>query len=154
MQYGKIDFNLNGRGEMAKFNGSDFLAQFVGTPNKTIADTRDLSISISDAEIDVSTRDSGGWKETLPGQRTWTDSLSGVVDYVQGANESGYQAIQDLAISRAAIQLKFGILATGGYAYTGSGYIMSADISATYEDAVTWTAEISGNGPLVAAVIA
>jgi len=138
---------------MAKFNGSDFIAQIVGTPNKTIADTRDLSISISDAEIDVSTRDSGGWKETLPGQRTWTASLSGVVDYIVGSNESGYQAIQDLAISRAPIQLMFGKNTTGAYTYSGSGYIMSADISSTYEDAVTWTAEISGNGPLVAAVV-
>lgn len=139
---------------MAKFNGSDFIAQIVGTPNKTIADTRDLSISISDAEIDVSTRDSGGWKETLPGQRSWSASLSGVIDYTVLTTESGYQAIQDLAISRAPIQLLFGKNSTGSYQYSGSGYIMSADISATYEDAVTWTAEISGNGPLVATIVA
>jgi len=91
--------------------------------------------------------------ETLAGQRTWTASLSGVIDYTVGTNEAGYQAIQDLAIARAPIQLLFGKNSTGAYQYSGTGFIMSADISATYEDAVTWTAEISGNGALTAAVV-
>lgn len=137
-----------------EFNGTEFKVFIVGTPNKEVVSTRDLSVSISDAEIDVSSRSSGGWKETIPGQRSWTASMSGIVDYVVGTDEAGFQAVQDLAISRAPIQLKFGLTTTGGYAYTGTGYIMSADISSTYEDATTWTAEISGSGPLVSAVVA
>lgn len=136
------------------FNGTEFKAAIVGTPNKNIADSRDLSIDVGVATIDVSTRDSGGWKETIAGQRSWTASLSGIVDYVQGTNETGYQAIQDLAIARAPISLKFGKDTTGSYTYTGIGIVTSANISAAYEDAVTWTADIEGSGPFVSAVVA
>lgn len=139
---------------MAKFNGTNFKASITGTPNKTIADSRDLSISVADEELDVTTRDSGGWKETIMGVRSWSASLSGVVDFVEGTNEAGVTSLMNLAIGRAPIALLFGTTTTGDQTYSGSGYIMTVDISAPYEGVVEWTAEISGNGALISAVVA
>lgn len=136
------------------FNGSDFKASIVGTPNKTIADSRDLTISTTTATIDVSTRDSQGWKEIIGGQRAWAASLSGIVDYTEGANENGVKALMLLEIQRAAVSLLFGNPATTSQSYAGSGIITSVEISAPYEDAVEWTAEIEGSGPLTLAVVA
>jgi len=137
-----------------KFNGSEFKASIVGTPNKTIADTRSLTVSTTTASIDVSTRDSLGWKEIIGGQRAWTASITGVVDYTEGTNEAGLKAIMILEIARAAVGFLFGSTATGDQTYAGSGIVTSCEVTAEYEDAVEWTMEIEGSGALVLATLA
>ncbi|MCF0059936.1 phage tail protein [Dyadobacter chenwenxiniae] len=139
---------------MAKFNGSDFKASITGSPNKAIADSRDLTVSISVATIDVSTRDSLGWRELIGGQRSWTAQLSGVVDYTEGTNEVGVASLVELEVLRAPIDLLFGNTVTGSQTYAGKGIITSVETSAPYEDAVEWTASIEGTGPVVLADMA
>lgn len=139
---------------MATFNGTEFKASLTGTPNKTIGDTRTLTVAIQTATIDVSTRDSGGWKEIIGGQRSWTASVSGVVDYTEGANEATIKSLVTLGIARTAIGLLFGNAATGNQNYTGSGIITNVEITAEYESTVEYTAEIEGSGPIVISVTA
>jgi len=136
------------------FNGTEFKVFIIGTPNKEIYATRDLSLEITMSSIDVSHRGSGGWKEVLAGQRAWSCSLSGIVDYAPPTGQVGYQELQTLAVNRAPIQVMFGRNTTGSYQYTGTGVLTSASISGTYEDAVTWTSDIEGSGALLPAVVA
>jgi TP901-1 family phage major tail protein len=140
---------------MAKFNGTEFKAAIPGTPNKNIAESRDLSISIDVATIDVSSRDSGGWRELIGGQRSWSASLSGVVEYDEGANEVGVKSLVTLMVARAPIALLFGSTAiSDSQTYAGNGIITNVETSAPYEDAVEWTASIEGTGPIVLAEVA
>lgn len=134
-----------------KFNGTEFTAK-VGA--KTIAETRTLTISTSVAEIDVSTRDSQGWKEIIGGQRAWTGNMTGIVDYVEGVNEAGLASIMEMEILRTAVAFQFGNEATGSQTYSGNGIILSVEVTAEYESTVEWTAEIGGTGPLVLADVA
>lgn len=136
------------------FNGSDFFASIVGTPNKRIADTRDLSISIANEELDITTRDSGGWKRTLAGVRSWTASITGIVNFQEGANSAGIKSMLALAIARNEVELVFGTEETGDLSFTGKGLIMSVDFSTPHEGVCEWTMEVSGNGPIVTAPIA
>ena len=131
---------------MAYFNGTEFKASIGG---KNVAKTRDLSVDISVATIDVSNRDSLGWKEVIGGQRSWTASLSGVVDYTEGVSESGVKTLKTLAIARTAIALEMGNETTGSQNYTGNGIITSVSTSAPYEGEVEYTMEIEGSGAIV-----
>lgn len=131
---------------MAYFNGSDFKASIEG---KSIAKTRDLSVDITVATIDVSNRDSLGWKEVIGGQKSWKASVTGVVDYVEGVNESGVKTLKTLALTRTAVDLEMGNETTGSQNYTGSGIITSCNTSSPYEGEVGYTLEIEGSGPIV-----
>lgn len=136
------------------FNGTEFKANIVGTPNKPIADTRDLSIEIADEELDVTTRDSGGWKRTIAGVRSWTASLSGVVDFVEASGTSGIRSLIGLAIARTEVELLFGTTETGDMSFTGKGLVLNVNFSTPHEGVCEWTADISGNGAITTATIA
>lgn len=137
-----------------KFNGSDFKVSITGTPNKPITGTRDLNISIAVATIDTSSRDSLGWKEVIGGQRSWTASVSGIVDYDEAANTAGVKSLVALEISRAAISLLFGNTATDSQTYAGNAIVTNVDTSAPYEGEVEWTMELEGSGPITLAEVA
>lgn len=137
-----------------EFNGTDFKVSIVGTPNKPIEKTRDLSIEISDEELDITTRDSGGWKRTLAGVRSWTASLSGVVDFVEGSGKAGIKSLIALVIARTEVELMFGTTATGDMSFTGKGLLLNINFSTPHEGVCEWTADISGNGPITTATVA
>lgn len=136
-----------------EFNGSDFKASIVGTPNKPIQKTRDLSLDIATEELDITTRDSGGWKLTLAGVRSWNASMSGTVDWVEGSTSAGIKSLLTLKLTRAEIQLTFGTTATGDQSFSGHARILDIKFSTPHEGVCEWTAECSGNGPIVMASI-
>ncbi|MGA9651869.1 phage tail tube protein [Pedobacter sp.] len=131
---------------MAYFNGTEFKASVAG---KNIAKTRDLNVDISVATIDVSNRDSLGWKEIIGGQKSWKASITGVVDYVEGASESGVKTLKTLALLRTAVAIEMGNETTGSQNYTGNGIITNCSTSAPYEGEVEYTLEIEGSGAIV-----
>lgn len=137
-----------------EFNGTDFKVSIVGTPNKPIEKTRDLSIEISDEELDITTRDSGGWKRTIAGVRSWTASLSGVVDFVEGSGKAGIKTLISQVIARTEVELLFGTTETGDMSFTGKGLLMNVNFSTPHEGVCEWTADISGNGPITTATVA
>lgn len=139
---------------MAKFNGTEFKVSITGSPNKSIGDTRDLTITIAVNPIDVSTRDSLGWRELIGGQKSWTFQITGVVDYVEGTNEAGIATLAEMELTRAPIALLFGNTATGSQTYAGSAIITSCETSAPYENAVEYTISGEGTGAIVLADIA
>lgn len=139
---------------MAVFNGTDFKASVVGTPNKPIANLRDLSITINNEELDITTKDSGGWKRTMAGVRSWSASATFVLDWQPGLTKVGAADALELQIERDEIELIFGTLTTGDKSFTGKGLLMDISFSTPYEGVCEGTLEISGNGPIVMATIA
>ncbi len=139
---------------MATYNGSDFILNIAGSPNSRITDTRDITINTATALIDVSTRDSLGWKENIGGQRSWGGSVSGIIDYVEGANEKSIKSLITLEIARAPISVVAGTGVTGSQSYTGSCFLTDVELSNTYEGTAEWTSKLEGTGALVPATIA
>lgn len=136
---------------MAKFNGTEFKASLTTGGSKAIADTRDLTISIAVNPIDVSTRDSLGWRELIGGQKSWTFQMTGVVDYTEGAGEAGVATLAELELARAPLAFLFGNTATGSQTYAGNAIITNVETQAPYEGAVEYTISGEGTGPIVLA---
>lgn len=137
-----------------EFNGSEFKAHIAGTPKKLIAGTRNLSLNVSSELLDTTTRDSGGWKRNLYGLRSWTFSMSGVLDWEEGLNEARAQTILGFILGRTQVDLEMGTDEVGDELLTGKGKIMDFSLSTPHEGTCEWTAEGEGNGALGIATIA
>lgn len=126
---------------MATFNGTK-LGVYVG--GTLIAAATDCSLSLATETIDISTKDSAAWRELLPGMRSGSMSVSGLIDYTN----ANYDVPDLFSVfsSRAALTLVFSNEVAGDKKYTATGYITSLEQSAGLEDTATYSAsfELSG----------
>ena len=133
---------------MATFNGTK-LGVYVG--GTLIAAATDCSLSLATETIDISTKDSAAWRELLPGMRSGSMSVSGLIDYTN----ANYDVPVLLAVftSRAALTLVFSNEVTGDKKYTATGYITSLEQSAGLEDTATYSASFELSGTITESAI-
>ena len=129
---------------MAIFNGTELGVYIDST---LIAAATDCSLSLSMETIDITTKDSAGWRELLAGTRSGSISCSGLIDYTDASNKD----TTDLFLAfenRTALTLAFQKAneVTGDLAFTCVGFLTSLEQSGGTEDTATYSAtfEISG----------
>ena len=121
---------------MAILNGTVFLLKIGGT---ALPDQTEGSISINMETRDITTKDSGGWRELLEGVRSGSISVSGLIDD-DGAGGAGGVLFADLN-SRTAQTIIFGLdTATDDYFYSCDAFCTSLEVSGATEDNVTYSA--------------
>ena len=96
---------------MAIFNGTD-LGVYIGST--LIAAATDVTLTLNAETIDITTKDSSAFRELLPGLRSGSMSVSGLIDYVDASNKD-FLDLYGAWESRTALVLKFSrsSLATG-----------------------------------------
>ena len=148
---------------MAIFNGTDLILKVSPSSGGTavkLMHSQNVSLSMNVDTIDISTKDSSGYRDILAGQMSYSLSADGLMDFggVAGdteVDELFNQMFQVVGgIGRTAVTFAFGftIPATGEYSYSGSGFITSLEISGGTEDAPTYSVSIEGSGALVQTV--
>lgn len=132
---------------MAKFNASK-LKILVGVI--AINNLTECELTIDGETIDVTTKDSNGWRELLAGMKSWSMSGSGILDYsaLEGPDE-----IYDDLVNGAIANLKFSTSTTGDSQFTGQGLYSNLGISAGLEDKVSFSFSIEGTGVLTRSTI-
>jgi|TARA_R100000482_G_C5129339_1_gene150841 predicted secreted protein len=135
-------------------NGTKFGVYAGGTK---IGYATSASLSINHNLRDTSTKDSGGWRDQLEGQRDFEVSVEGMVIF---ATASG--AISDLTVdelytsyiaTRTEFELKFSTEVSGDYKWTGNAFMTSISMDTPNEDSSTFSASFSGTGPLTQATV-
>ena len=135
-------------------NGTVYLLSVDGT---NLPDQTEGSISINMEVIDVSTKDSGGYRELKPGMRSATISVSGLIDDdgAGGAGGTLFALIDDgtvAAVRDAQVALVFGFTAaapaTDEYNYSCNAILTSLEVSGATEDNVTYSATFEVTGPI------
>ena len=135
-------------------NGTKFGVYAGGTK---IGYATSASLSINHNLRDTSTKDSGGWRDQLEGQRDFEVSVEGMVIF---ATSGG--AISDLTVdelytsyiaSRTEFELKFSTEVSGDYKWTGNAFMTSISMDTPNEDSSTFSASFSGTGPLTQATV-
>jgi TP901-1 family phage major tail protein len=123
-----------------KIRGLEVLL-YVG--GKEVGGQRGASLSMSADELDVTDKNTTGYKKFLVGLKEWSISCDGLV--VVG--EAGYDALFDAFIAGSVItvQLK---KEDGSFGYQGPVVIASMDFDAQYDDALTYSCELKGAGDL------
>lgn len=110
-----------------------------------VAHTTDINFKLDNALVDATTRNSGGWKETIAGLRSWSLTVSGVIAF---DDTTGWMTFVQGIANRSLFVVKFSTGITGDYYFTGNARIMATGAAAKMEATATFTGTIDGTGPL------
>ena len=129
---------------MAIFNGTD-LGVYIGST--LIAAATDVTLTLNAETIDITTKASSAFRELLPGLRSGSMSVSGLIDYVDASNKD-FLDLYGAWESRTALVLKFSksSLATGEASFSASGFVTSLEQSGGTEDTATYSATFELTG--------
>lgn len=136
---------------MAIFNGTELGVYIGGT---LIAAATDCSLSLNMETIDITTKDSAGFRELLGGVKSGSMSVSGLVDY----NDASNKDVSDLFTAlndRTSLTLKFGKatpVVGEDFNYSASGFITSLEQSGGTEDTATYSASFELSGAITQTV--
>jgi TP901-1 family phage major tail protein len=131
---------------MAILNGTVYLLQVDAT---ALTHQTEGSISVNMETRDASTKSSGGFRDLLPGQRSGSISVSGLVE---DAGTSAVEVMMTAFTARNAVACIFGLdaadVADPEQNFTASGYITSMEVSGSTEDNVTYSMTIELTGTI------
>lgn len=127
--------------------GSDLIL-YVG--EVAIALSTSCEVSISTNMLDVTNKDSNGWKRILPDVKEWSISSDHMVAY-----DAAYGVKEILAAQLAGTKLsvKFSTEVTGDMVLSGNVYIDSNNINAAQGSPATFSFSGQGDGELVQGVV-
>ncbi len=137
---------------MAIFNGTDLILKVspasAGAAVK-LMHSQNVSLSMNVDTIDISTKDSAGWRDLLGGQKSFSLSADGLMDFSATAGDTDVAELFDQMFDRTAVDFTFALSTPAGYTITGDGFITSLEISGGTEDAPTYSVSIEGTGPII-----
>ena len=135
---------------MAKLSGKKMLVLVGGV---AIGATKSFTLTINSATIDTTTKDDDAWGSSLYGSKDWNVSVDGLYDPDDPMNaEELFDAIANdtrLLLEMAVITSTGGGLVFKGYA-NASGLV----IGASYNDAITFSGTLQGDGPITKGTVA
>lgn len=139
--------------------GGDLML-FVGTgiTKNPLAFSTNAALEVNRDTREITSKDSGNWKDFNVGQMGWTASTDGLVAFSLTA--SGTTSIDQLYVMKVAgelVNLAFGVksgtspdwtLDESNKYFTGSAYITSISLSGGNNDNATYSISLQGTGEL------
>lgn len=110
-----------------------------------VAGATSSSISVSHSLRDATSKDSGGWSESLEGLREW--GMEGELFFNQTAIY-GHDELFALIESRATVSLRFSTETSGESYYQGIAILADLSTDASVEDSMTSSFSFTGTGAL------
>lgn len=101
----------------------------------------------------VTTKDSGGRREILPGLSQWSGAFEGLVTYSVSSGVLKPNDLYGYADGKTELDVKFGSLTTGDYDYRGEILITQYSQAAGFEDNNTFNCSFEGDGALSQAAV-
>lgn len=136
---------------MAIFNGTELILKVSPTDGGAVAKlmhSQNVSLSTSVDTIDITTKDSSGFRELLGGTKSFSLSADGLMDFEAVAGDTDVQELFTQMLDRTAVTFTFALASAAGYTVFGSGFLTSLEISGGTEDAPTYSCSIEGSGAL------
>ena len=128
---------------MSVLNGSDILLYDADTDFPLMCQTN-VTITLNDAMIDATCKQSAGYSVSLPGLRDFAFTADALVNFDEGATDLGITTLFAAYDARTPINILISnpVLATAYY--TGLAYVESIEVNAPMEDVVSYTVSFSG----------
>lgn len=128
---------------MSVLNGSDILL-YDADSNFPLMCQTNVTITLNDAMIDATCKQSAGYAVNLPGLRDFAFTADALVNFDEGASDLGITTLFDAYNARTPINILISnpVLATAYY--TGLAYVESIEINAPMEDVVSYTVSFTG----------
>lgn len=128
--------------------GKDILLSIwdtTGTTLLAVAGQQGLTINRDKDTIEVTSKDSEGWKQNIVGFKEWSIDNDGV--YVR--DHASHKLLKDVFEGDDPILIKVTNQKTKTDMFGGLALLTSYPIDAPYDDAVTYTISLTGTGALV-----
>lgn len=109
---------------------------------------RDMDSSVCDA--------SGAWEEVSPGRMRWSGSINALYRRFatnEAAANTGYADIYDLLTEGTKVSISYGTNVTGDTRFQGDAYVSNLGFGKPESGNVTWSASLTGSGPLTKVVV-
>lgn len=113
--------------------------------NTAVTHSTNHSMSISQGLRDSSSKDSGGWKDNLPAQRSWTGS--GEAFFAENSSY-GFTDLFATINSRGSVNFKWRTGVTGDNYYAGTAYLTELSQEAPLEDNQSISYSLEGTGAI------
>lgn len=127
---------------MALVNGTNLVLYAVdGGTNYAFGHSRSFTLNLEASPIDVTSRDSQGWAESIMGTRSFTLDFEGLVDYGDYISPAWIKTAID---NKTKFLVKFTDNLGGALVFNGYVYVSSMTIDAPMEDVVTYSGTLQG----------
>ena len=128
---------------MSVLNGSDILL-YDADSNFPLMCQTNVTITLNDAMIDATCKQSAGYAVNLPGLRDFAFTADALVNLNEGVSDLGITTLFDAYNARTPINILISnpVLATAYY--TGLAYVESIEVNAPMEDVVSYTVSFTG----------
>jgi predicted secreted protein len=136
---------------MAIFNGT-LLGVYLDST--LIAAAQDVSLSLNVETIDVTTKDSQGFRELLGGLRSGTMTVNGLIDYTDADSNKDTTDLWTAWEARTPVAVVFqkATEVTGDLSFSANAIITSLEQSGGTEDTATYSATFELTGTITDAV--
>lgn len=128
--------------------GKDILLSLWDSTGSTllaVAGQQGLTINRDKDTIEVTSKDSEGWKQNIVGFKEWSIDNDGV--YVR--DHDSHKRLKEIFDGDDPVLIKVTNQKTKTDMFGGMALLTSYPIEAPYDDAVTYTASLTGTGALV-----
>jgi len=133
---------------MAIFNGTDLVLKVQAVDGAAdefkLMHSTSCTLSMNVDTIDVSTKDSQGWRDLLAGQKSFSLSADGLMDFASAGSSTDPDELFTNMMGRNSVTFTFALDVQSGYKYTGSAWITSLEITGGVEDAPTYSISLEG----------
>ncbi len=133
---------------IAGFKARLYVATSLGATQSKFGELADVTLNIAEGAMDATSKDSGGWKEYLPGLREWGITGSGL--YLGETTDAGQNVLWTEIGAQSAIYLQLYELstATGNVMWTGNAVVTALDIGSPLDKPADIKITAKGTGAL------
>ena len=136
-------------------NGTDLILSVNGV---AVAGAKSHTISIKGTERDISSKDSGSWKESVMGRFQWDSKVDGLVSF--DASICNFASLTALMVAKTQVSVQSinntggtitaGVVSplAGAYILSGTANIVSIDMTGGDDANATFSIALSGSGTL------
>jgi len=135
---------------MAKLAGKKMLVVVDGV---TMAATMSFSLTVNSNLIDITTKDSDAWGDSLYGFKDWEVSFEGLYDPSATFNA---EEVYDAIVADDPVYLEMAVIdgTGGGLVFSGNANATGFTMTAAYNDAVSFSGSFKGAGTLSKGTVA
>jgi len=127
-----------------KTAGIDWLVQVdVSATQKSIAGQRGCTFNLDVEMVDTTTKLDSGWTSVLPGKRTWSIDVDGLV--IDDDSDATYAEILAAVLGDTALTVQV-LRPTDSKVWTGTAYAKNFPVEASLDDAATTSFSLVGAG--------
>lgn len=144
---------------MAIFNGTQLILKVspsTGATEAKLMHSTSVSLDIAMDTIDISTKDSAGFLDIIGGQKSFSLSADGLMDFnPTTVADTEVDELTTQMLARTAVSFEFTLASTasGDYFYQGSGFLTSITVTGGVEDAPVYSCTIQGTGALTVTTV-